>query len=1144
MKIPHMIAKATKVLDKATTGSQFRSILPNDDAMDVDYPVEDGSSGTEAEEEEDQVDFGDDYNDDPFSAPYTHHQTVPSSQSTKTSERARSTCLEYNARIRSDLREAKKAGFRVGYLGTLLNQGRGAFVSISCRVSKLGIPDDALQAWHLDRTHYVTLLIQYTDGYRNLEQITSTRSSSQSGVYMRVGVTQRYKVSISEAIEAFTLISATERRKNEQRSPEDLAPDKPAIGLDGLFIAQPLNELINERLVDLLRHRIGMSLQWNAAEMYFNDHQGHRFDGSDRVDDKYWAQDHSDLTPHLSQLATADHLADEIKEKSFPLLAMQFTLRHLVHCTEFCLVCHCKLRTDFEALKPYVCSNPLCLYQYMALGFGPRIEYEILTQPFVVDLLVSFCYASASVGALKTFPTGMGLTVTPPSLVPGFAPNPYHNRSFGSARGTADITLDQTRTPVPFTEQRAGIRVHTAKFDRKHAELLFPKNLQEKPLKVGDWIYVCGQNKLGEGQHRRVVETWYPVVRLGPPVVTSVTNEEQQQQPGTLGIPPEQAPTPTITPPPADTIENSKLPNVTFVVYNHNFDDLQDNEKRSSICMLLSTLPSVVDMKAFLLGMGAKHMTLRAWSDRISPAALGLLRWIIASNRSCILQVEDSDRVSGMGQFQQFRFAQGAPDKEQRFVTSVNQTKERLSLKVPTIFAWHGSGLQNWHSIVREGLHFNDTAHGRAYGHGVYHSLDANTSLGYSGTYYGHGGGGQSGGWPQSQLQIGQALCLNEIVNAPTEFVSKTPHLVVAQLDWIQTRYLFVQCRNSEVTSIEDKYPVEILEQDSEYHPIAPNRARIVIPITAISRSRRPATRAVKKWNGMKKSKVHSSDSYKEDILVSDDTDEEDRALLLDPSLQPASSQQISSSPQVKPITGEKKLDQSVTDFKPGHLDHSTLVLLAPPSYATTQATKALQRELKATLKAQDTQAPSELGWYLDPELVTNVYQWIVELHSFDVHLPLANDMKQKGANSIVLELRFGKEYPYSPPFVRVIRPRFLSFMAGGGGHVTAGGALCMELLTNSGWNPASNIEAVLLQVRMAITSTDPRPARLENGTVADYGIGEAVEAFRRACAAHGVSAFLVQAVLIPNNKHSGKCLQISLLSQVPIAFKMCTWAL
>ena len=89
-----------------------------------------------------------------------------------------------------------------------------------------------------------------------------------------------------------------------------------------------------------------------------------------------------------------------------------------------------------------------------------------------------------------------------------------------------------------------------------------------------------------------------------------------------------------------------------------------------------------------------------------------------------------------------------------------------------------------------------------------------------------------------------------------------------------------------------------------------------------------------------------------------------------------------------------------------------------------------------------------------------------------------------------------------SPPFIRVVRPRFLGFQQGGGGHVTAGGALCMELLTNSGWSAVSSIESVLLQVRMAIASTEPQPARIESDR--QYGVGEAIEAYKRACMAHG----------------------------------------
>lgn len=181
--------------------------------------------------------------------------------------------------------------------------------------------------------------------------------------------------------------------------------------------------------------------------------------------------------------------------------------------------------------------------------------------------------------------------------------------------------------------------------------------------------------------------------------------------------------------------------------------------------------------------------------------------------------------------------------------------------------------------------------------------------------------------------------------------------------------------------------------------------------------------------------------------------------------------------------------------------------MLEPPSYATLSATKSLNRALQEVLVIQKKTPLHELGWFIDKDLISNMYQWIVELHSFDASLPLAKDMKAAGLTSVVLEVRYGKDFPFSPPFVRVIRPRFLSFMAGGGGHVTAGGAMCMELLTNTGWSSVSTIESVLLQVRMAISSTDPKPARLESqkrGKPHDYGTGEAIEAFKRACNTHG----------------------------------------
>lgn len=72
--------------------------------------------------------------------------------------------------------------------------------------------------------------------------------------------------------------------------------------------------------------------------------------------------------------------------------------------------------------------------------------------------------------------------------------------------------------------------------------------------------------------------------------------------------------------------------------------------------------------------------------------------------------------------------------------------------------------------------------------------------------------------------------------------------------------------------------------------------------------------------------------------------------------------------------------------------------LMLPPFQSTPFASLAIQRELKAMLKEQEAASSlRDLGWYMPPELIgDNLYQWIVELHSFDPALPIAKDMKAK----------------------------------------------------------------------------------------------------------------------------------------------------
>lgn len=67
---------------------------------------------------------------------------------------------------------------------------------------------------------------------------------------------------------------------------------------------------------------------------------------------------------------------------------------------------------------------------------------------------------------------------------------------------------------------------------------------------------------------------------------------------------------------------------------------------------------------------------------------------------------------------------------------------------------------------------------------------------------------------------------------------------------------------------------------------------------------------------------------------------------------------------------------------------------------------------------------------------------------------------------------------------------------------MVAGGSICVELLTQSGWKKDYTIEHVLLVVHQALSDLDPVPARLI-GTW-EYSVQEAVSAYIRVTRTHG----------------------------------------
>lgn len=1071
---PSHVAARLQFPSSKTTGKSINQLLSLiSSILSTSYNASQAQSDSESEglEDEDPDDadgYDDIFNDDSANSQPAAFVTA------KTTTRASSSNL-YQSRIRNDLKAVKAAGFKISYFGGLFD-GFKCVVSVSISARKLGISDEAMQAWRIEPLDYIVLLLQYKEGYKTKEELGALDAASlHKSLEMRLGASKMYKPTQDQVTNVF---STTDAGKIEPGQ----------VPFRETFISKSLENLLNDRLVSLIRLReSGMS--WKGAEDFYRVMQGMSFTET--------FANHEHFVPEgpsgYPDIVDADHLVDSsVKVQSFPLVAMQFLLRHFVRCTEFCLVCHQKLDTMVEAIKPYVCDSPLCLYQYMTLGFGPSIEHEILTQVKVVDLLISFCYASAYNGRLRDFPNGLALSV-PNSIV-----NPIQNQS-GRSMYVANPTASS-----PVTKPKSSARLE-ARVNISQQEFLFDIAVSGyvSPLKKGDWVAVEVPD-LGSGGlfHCRIADaSLFPSVSTGPLIALATQAKN-----------------------------TAKWLTAYIEKYDVNFDDLDDLEKRGVVCQLVELLPSVKQMKAYLVEQ--RNPNLAQWVDHISPAALSVLRWIIASNRSCILEVDPQKAVHGMPGYMQFRFAMGAPDKEHRFATAVRDTKERLKLKYDTFYAWHGSGMQNWHSIIREGLNFNEITNGRAFGNGVYFSPDCATSLGYSGA---RGVYASTKPWPNSDLQISNAIALNEIVNAPAEFISLSPHYVVNQVDWIQTRYLFVKCADTdEANALKfDKMPENKLEQDPARVPRGASGGPISIPAPMSKAGKRklvnlmsPGPKNLKKAKktGYIERVVNSFVRNKDTKVIDLTADEEER---------PDSpqygdgdvgdSQSIATDDEDRELFEESQsLELAVRKgppkmiFTPGSLDHDMLPKLPMPSYANSKATKRLQQDFRALVEVQNKTPLHELGWYIDPEKVENMYQWIVELHSFwmfnekNKDIPLAADMKKYNVQSIVLELRFPGSYPMSPPFARVIRPRFLPFQSGGGGHVTAGGALCHMLLTSDGWLPSTTIESVLLQIRMAIASTDPKPARLQiqgnygKGDRNSYGAGEAVEAYKRACRVHG----------------------------------------
>ena len=120
-----------------------------------------------------------------------------------------------------------------------------------------------------------------------------------------------------------------------------------------------------------------------------------------------------------------------------------------------------------------------------------------------------------------------------------------------------------------------------------------------------------------------------------------------------------------------------------------------------------------------------------------------------------------------------------------------------------------------------------------------------------------------------------------------------------------------------------------------------------------------------------------------------------------------------------------------------------------------------------------------------------------VKLFDFDADSDLQKDLEKIDGKCIDIEMVFPQDYPFKPPEVFIIQPPFISRT----GHITAGGSICTELLTLTGWSSVYDIQSICLHLRLTILAGDGRVDFSRIGK--KYTRNEGREAFRRVATDH-----------------------------------------
>uniref|UniRef100_A0A8C2E0E4 Poly [ADP-ribose] polymerase n=1 Tax=Cyprinus carpio TaxID=7962 RepID=A0A8C2E0E4_CYPCA len=164
----------------------------------------------------------------------------------------------------------------------------------------------------------------------------------------------------------------------------------------------------------------------------------------------------------------------------------------------------------------------------------------------------------------------------------------------------------------------------------------------------------------------------------------------------------------------------------TLGVMNEAADEIATGAQKKDYDRVVRALDSIASIREMTQ---APYLEIKKQMDKHDPLAHPLLQWLSISSVCSFILFFSQQQLKFMHTPHQFLLLSSPPAKESNFRAAKGL--------FGSTFAFHGSHIENWHSILRNGLVVASNTrlqlHGAIYGSGIYISPLSSISFGYSG---------------------------------------------------------------------------------------------------------------------------------------------------------------------------------------------------------------------------------------------------------------------------------------------------------------------------------------------------------------------------------------------------------------------------